>query len=158
MKINIGKCFSRLINKHFPSGHKFHKIFKRYTLKLSYSCMPNLQLINSHNQNLFKEQLQSTLETCNCLKKEDYRMNGLCLTDCLLYYATIICDKENYTKLYKGTRETTKNHKKSNVPNYKNDTKLSNEYCPFKTKELNSKVPWKIKTKCWSYNLIFRRL
>ena len=69
--------------------------------------MPNLQLINSHYQNILKEQLQSTLETCNCLKKEDYRMNGLCLTDCLLYYATIICDKENYSKLCKGTWETT---------------------------------------------------
>ena len=39
------------------------------------------------------------------------------------------------------------NHKKSNVPTYKSDTKLSNEYCPFKTKQLNPKVSWQIKRK-----------
>ena len=57
-------------------------------------------------------------------------MNGLCLTESLLYYATITCDKENYTKLYKGICETTfkrryANHNKSfNIPAYKNDTEL----------------------------------
>ena len=102
VKTNIGKYFFRLINKHFPPEHKFHKIFNKNTLKLSYSCMPNLKnLINSHNQNMLRDQPQSTPKTCNCLKKEDCPMNGFCLTKSLLYYATITCDKENYTKLYK---------------------------------------------------------
>ena len=122
-KTNIRKCFFRLINKHFPPEHKFHKIFNRNTLKLSCSCMPNLKsLINSYNQNVLKDQPQSTLKNCNYLKKEDYPMNVLCLTESLLYFATITCDKENYTKLYKGICGTTfkkrhANHKKPfNVP------------------------------------------
>ena len=133
VKTNIGKYFFLLINRHFPPEHKFHKIFNKNTLKLSYSCMPNLKsLINSHNQNILRDQPQSTPKTCNCLKKEHCPMNGFCLTKSLLYYATITCDKENYTKLYKGICETTfkkryANHKKPfNVPTYKNDTKLSN--------------------------------
>ena len=84
VKTNIGKYFFRLINKHFPLEHKFRKIFNRNTLKLSYSCMPNLQgLKNKHNQNIFREQLQSTPKTCNCLKKEDCPINDFCLTECL---------------------------------------------------------------------------
>ena len=90
-------------------------------------------------------------------------MNGFCLTKSLLYYATINCDKENYTKLYEGICETTfkkcyANQKKSfNVPNFKNDTKLPTEYWAPKTKQLNSKVSWQIKRRYNSYNPISRR-
>ena len=126
--------------------------------------MPNLKsLINSHNQNILRDQPQSTPETCNCLKKEHCPMNGFCLTKCLLYYATITYDKENYTKLYKRISETTfkkryGNHKKSfNVPTYKNDTNLSTEYWALKAKQLNPKVSWQIKRTYNSYNPISRR-
>ena len=76
---------------------------------------------------------------------------------------SITCDKENYTKLYKGICETTfkkryANQKKSfNVPTYKNDTKLSTEYLALKTKQLNPKVLWQIKRRYNSYNPISRR-
>ena len=79
------------------------------------------------------------------------------------YYATINCDKENYTKLYKGICKTTfkkryANHKKSfNIPTYKNDIKLSTEYRALKTKQLNPKVSWQIKKRYNSYNPISRR-
>ena len=64
--------------------------------------MPNLQnLINSHNQNILKNQPQSTPKTCNCLKKENCPMNGLYLTESLLYYATITCNNANYIKYIK---------------------------------------------------------
>ena len=70
------------------------------------------------------------------------------------------CDKENHTKLCKGTCETTfekcdTNHKNScNVPTHKNDSKLSNEYWTFKTKQLNPTVSWQIKRRYNSNNLI----
>ena len=146
MKTNIGTCFFRLMNKHFLLEHKVHKVFNRNTLKLSYFCMPNLKsLLSNHNPNILKDQPQSTAKNCNCLKKEDCSMNGLYLTESLLYYATITTGKENYTKLYKRICETTfkkryGNHKKSfNVPTYKNDTKLSTQYSGLKTKQLNPK-------------------
>ena len=43
LQINIGKYFFRLLNKYFPPGRTFYKIFNKNTLKLSYSCMPNLK-------------------------------------------------------------------------------------------------------------------
>ena len=53
VKTKIGKFFLQLIKKHFPKEHKFHKIFNRNTLKLSYSCMPNIKTkINAHNREI----------------------------------------------------------------------------------------------------------
>ena len=51
-------------------------------------------LLNNHNQNIIKEKPQSTPKNYNCLKKENYPMNGLCLTESLLYYTTIRCAKK----------------------------------------------------------------
>jgi len=45
VKSRIGREFLRLIDECFPAGHKLRKIFNRNTLKLSYSCMPNVQQI-----------------------------------------------------------------------------------------------------------------
>ena len=119
MKTNIGSFFYRSIKKHFQPKHKLHRIFNRNNLKLSYFCIPNLKsLINNHNQNMLQGQPQSTAKTCNCLKEEDCPINGLCLTESLLYCTTIICSKENYTKLCKGICELIfkkryANHKKT---------------------------------------------
>ena len=74
-------------------------------------------------------------------------MNGDCLKESLVYYATISCNDKNYKpKLYKGSCETSfkkrySNHKKSfNVPLYKHDTKLSTEYWNLKMKQLNPQI------------------
>ena len=46
----IGKIFLNLIKKHFPPHHKFHKLFNKNTVKISYSCTRNIKsIINSHN-------------------------------------------------------------------------------------------------------------
>ena len=39
VETNIGKCFLRLVDKHFPTTNRLHKIFNRKNLKVSYSCM-----------------------------------------------------------------------------------------------------------------------
>ena len=39
----IGRYFLNLLDKHFPQDHKFHKIFNRNNIKVSYSCMPNIK-------------------------------------------------------------------------------------------------------------------
>ena len=45
VKTNIGRAFISLIHRCFPTGHKLRKIFNRNTIKLSYSCMPNVKQI-----------------------------------------------------------------------------------------------------------------
>ena len=55
VKSNIRSAFISLIDRSFPASHKLRKIFNRNTLKLSYSCMPNVkQLIDGHNKALLK--------------------------------------------------------------------------------------------------------
>ena len=50
VKTNIGEVIG-VINRSFSTGHKLRKIFNRNTLKLSYSCMPDVkQLIDDHNE------------------------------------------------------------------------------------------------------------
>ena len=165
VKTNVGKYFFKLTDKHFPSNNKLHKIFNKNTLKLSYSCMPNLKSkINSHNKKILENSTQSLSKKCNCIVKENCPLKGECLTNNVLYHATITCDDQNYTpKLYKGICETTfkkryANHKKSfNIERYKNDTKLSIEYWNLKENQKNPKISWKIKNKFKPYTPDYKR-
>ena len=38
----IGKLFLNLLDKHFPPHNKLHKRFNRANVKISYSCVPNM--------------------------------------------------------------------------------------------------------------------
>ena len=97
LKTNIGKYFFRLLNKHFPPGHKLYKVFNNNTLKLSYSCMSNLKAkIDGHNKKILKTTPPPKTKLCNCLKKEKWTMRGACLTENLLYYARISSDNQTY--------------------------------------------------------------
>ena len=43
--------FLKLLDKHFPKGHKLNKVFNRNTVKVSFSCMKNMDAITrTHNQ------------------------------------------------------------------------------------------------------------
>ena len=47
---NVRKLFHSLLDKYSPPHNKFHKIFNRNTLKISYSCIPSVKTtIYSHS-------------------------------------------------------------------------------------------------------------
>ena len=49
VKTNIGRIFIKLISEYYAPNHKSVKIFNKNTIKLSYSCMPNIRSkINDH--------------------------------------------------------------------------------------------------------------
>ena len=51
-KTNISKNFLHLLVNYFPANNKMHKIFNKNTVKVSYSCMKNMDLIiYGHNHN-----------------------------------------------------------------------------------------------------------
>ena len=51
VKNNIGKEFLKLVDKQFPPHHHLRKVCNRNTLKISYSCMPNMAtIISSYNK------------------------------------------------------------------------------------------------------------
>ena len=56
VKTNIGGKFINLIERHFPKGHKLHKIFNKSTVKISYCCMKNVNsIIKSHNEKVIRK-------------------------------------------------------------------------------------------------------
>ena len=64
MKTNLGRKFVNIINRCFPNEHPLHKIFDKHTLKLSYSCMPNIKsTISSHNKAVLPNFYQSQTQT-----------------------------------------------------------------------------------------------
>ena len=78
-KTNAGKVFLKLLKKHFPASHILHKIFNKSTVKISYSCMKNINfVISSHSKNILNPRTASF--GCNCRKKESCPLNGECLT------------------------------------------------------------------------------
>ena len=82
VKNNIGKTFRWLINKHFPRTHRYAKILNRNTLKISYSCMPNMKsIINQQNSRLLQETDNNPPNRrCNCSQVNDCPFDGACLT------------------------------------------------------------------------------
>ena len=68
------------IDKHFHSHHKFHKLFNRNNVKLSYSCMPsNKNVIRKHNSKIMEDPKPTNNKTCSCQQKSDCPLNQKCL-------------------------------------------------------------------------------
>ena len=50
---NIGKTFLKIVSKHFPRQHKYHTLFNKNNIKVSYSCMENIgAIISKHNKKI----------------------------------------------------------------------------------------------------------
>ena len=86
VETNIGKTFLKLIDKHFPKTNKFHKIFNRNNVKVSYSCLPNFaNIIKSHNNRILSEEKTQDQPKCNCWQKDTCPLEGHCLDKELIY-------------------------------------------------------------------------
>ncbi|KAJ8045980.1 hypothetical protein HOLleu_09119 [Holothuria leucospilota] len=118
VKTNIGANFLKLISKHFPKGNKLHKIFNKSTVKVSYSCMRNMQqIIKSHNSDVLKRAHQEPQQkTCNCRQPSSCPLRGNCLDSDVIYKATVTSDNTNvsYIGLASGQfKSRYNNHTKS---------------------------------------------
>ena len=95
VETNIGKTFLKLIDKHFPKTSKFHKIFNRNNVKVSYSCLPNFEdMRKSHNNRILSEEKTQDQPKCNCRQKITCPLEVHCLDKELIYRCTL---KENTT-------------------------------------------------------------
>ena len=64
---NVAARFLKLIDKHFDKQSPFHKNFNRQTVKVSYSCMPNMaSIISSHNRRVTGAVEEHVEGGCNC--------------------------------------------------------------------------------------------
>ena len=92
VKTNVAQNFLSLIDKHFPAHHRLHKILNRNTVKVSYSCMPNVAShISSHNQNILKRS-DTQPRLCNCTDSTLCPLDGKCLTRACIYQGVIQTD------------------------------------------------------------------
>ena len=103
-------AFLQIFDKHFPKSHKFHKLFNRNNLKVSYRSRSNIaSIINSHNKKtLRKEKIASAKPHCNCRAKESCPLNGDCLKSIAVYGCKItssdtVEDSPHYIGLTENT-------------------------------------------------------
>ena len=97
--------------------------------------MQNLgSIINCHNKKILEKTPKFQLGQCNCRVKVNCPLKGHCLTENLLYQATLTSNLPNYNrKIYKGISQHPfklrySNHKKAfNNQRYRNDCELSKE-------------------------------
>ena len=167
VKSKIGREFLRLIDNCFPAGHKLRKIFNRNTLKLSYSCMPNVQqILKGHNKSVLANSAQPTPDqageqACNCQKKEQCPLEGNCFSKGIVYQAQVTSGRQ--TETYVGFTATEfksrfQNYQVSfNNETHKNDTELSKHIWQLKGNEQRFTIKWKILAKAKPYSNLTKR-
>ena len=145
----IGQEFFKLLEKHFPARHKFHKILNKNTVKLSYSCTPNIgSMIKSHNRKTLDRTEVNEPLPCNCRNKEQCPLDGQCRAKAVVYHATISDTTESFS--YIGISEPeVKNriYKHKNSMKYREheqDTELSKKFWEMKDQGRTPQLKWEI--------------
>ena len=156
VKSPIGKQFLRLVSKHFPPGSKLHKIFNRQSIKVSYSCMPNVaSIIKTHNNRIlhsdsFSAPSGNQGRRCNCRNKDQCPLDGACLTSSIVYKATVIAtdgsDCKDYYGLTEGTfKQRYNNHLTSfRHERHSNATELSKHVWALKREGTGFELKWSV--------------
>lgn len=165
VKTNIGKSFLKLIDKHFKVDNPLHKIFTRNTVKISYSCMPNVKnIIDNHNKKLIQQHAtdqDEVIPPCNCRNKASCPLDGECRTSNIIYKATVTTDErtETYVGLTENEFKTRyRNHTTSfRNEKKKNATELSKYIWSLKDNNIEFTLKWSILTKSKSYNHLSKR-
>ena len=149
--------FFYLINKHFPPNNRFHKIYNKFNVKLSYSCMPNMAcIIKSHNNKLIYSNIYTDEMSCNCRTTSEYPLKGKCRTKSIVYKASITAPSIT-TRHYFGLCKTEfkarfYNHRSSFKDQQKmNATELSKAMWECKNREIKQRISWSIVCKAAAF-------
>ena len=129
MRTDFGRKFLNLVKTHFPKDGTLGKILNVHTVKLSYSCMPNMRAVMlKHNNKLLSDNVPPAKAGCNC-KKQACPMQGNCLAESIVYEAKLHHD--NRTVCYYGSTANAfktrwRNHTSSfRLSQKQNDTALA---------------------------------
>ena len=122
---NVAKKFLQLIHLHFPPSNKFHKIFNKNNVKVSYCCTHNVgNIIKSHNKKLINSSNHHE-HPCNCSKKEDCPLEGKSRTENIIYKC-IVSTSGHPNKIYLGTAEGGfKKRYYNHISSFKNETQIN---------------------------------
>ena len=149
VQTNIARSFINLVKKHFPPTHKYRKIFNKNNLKVSYSCMENMEAkIKKHNKRILHPPKTEITDICNCRIKESCPFDGNCRKKAVVYECVVTT--ENEIKCYKGVTEgeaksRLSTHKTSfNDQNYRNSSELSKFIWEKKENNQEYQLQWNI--------------
>ena len=156
VKTDVGRKFLELVSNCFPKGSQLYKIFNRNTVKMTYSCLPNMGVrIAGNNKNKLKDKIEVQIDPCTC-SKEVCPVNGICNTKDTIYEC-IVTSAQNETFKYIGKSSTKfieryRNHKKAikNIE-YIKDSELSKKTWELKEKNVAFTLKWNIRKVSKSY-------
>ena len=146
-KIKIGKLFLNLLDEHFSSHNKQHRLFNRTNVKISYRCMPNLNSYTYiHNHKVLNDKPNERgINNCNCRSKDNCPLLKSYQTKCRIYQANIDCEIAGYKqKCSFGSCEATFKDHFVNL--------LSKDFWEIKKPNGTPNIIWKIIRICPSYN------
>ena len=158
---NIGKKFLQLLDNCFPPDHHLHKLLNRNTVKISYSCMPNIkQKISNHNSAAIRKNKPQdpNKNDCNCRKDNQCPLDGKCLAEGLIYQATVTRQDNNKQETYIGlTDNTFKTRYNGHTSSFRNKNKrhattLSQYIWTLKDENIPHSLKWKIIARASSYS------
>ena len=159
VKTNVGAKFLALIDKHFKDT-SLGKYFNRSTIKVSYSCMPNLDtIISGHNKKVLNQPIepQSNNSACNCRGgTASCPLNGQCQNKSIVYKAEITTPTStaSYLGLAANTfKERYSNHTLSfKHKKYEHNTSLSKHVWNLKDEGKHYQISWSIAGRADPYN------
>lgn len=160
----IGRKFRSLVARHFPKGSRLHKIFNGNTLKLSYSCMPNMAAaIKQHNNKVLREAppKRATGKMCNCRQKSQCPLDGACLEKSIIYKAVV--STEQNEKEYIGLTATdfkarfTAHQHSFRHRKHQHSTALSRHIWALKDSNTAHKIKWSVLRRAAAYNSCTQR-
>ena len=163
VKTNVGGKFLDLIDKHFKNT-ELDKFFNRSTIKVSYSCLPNLEaIISGTNKKVMNKSFDNNVDKkCNCRGGEkNCPMDGECLEKEIVYKAeTKVGDKiSSYIGLTASTfKERYRNHVSSfNHSKYEHHTGLSRHIWGLKKENKKFEISWSKVSKAPAYTPINKK-
>lgn len=156
VKTNVGKTFIALIEKHFPAHHKYRKLFNKNNVKVSYSCMDNMEsIIQRHNSRILNSTNVQEPKLCSCPRNKTCILDGKCLKGGIVYKAVVA--SENVSKVYYGISETPfktryNNHTKAfRNKDYVKDSELSKYIWELKDQSKDYTITWSIEAETVPY-------
>lgn len=151
---DLGRKFFALIDHHFPRHHKLHKIINRNTVKLSYSCMPNIgRIIKASNRKVLEHSenngCNAAPKTCNCRVSTSCPLGGNCLTTSVVYEATLVTENSTshkYIGLTEGPFKTRFNGHNQTFRHekHRNSSEISKKVWELKDAGTKFEITWKI--------------
>ena len=134
-------------NKWYMASSRNSKILNRNTIKVSYSCIGNMKsLINRHNAKILQTKAPAEAKGCNCRKNSTCPLNRACLTESLVYKATVLAENHE-PQTYIGMTE---HNVKTRIRNHK----MSFENSNYSSSMTLSKYIWDLKDEETSYEIM----